>query len=197
LGAKILPLRRLEGSIAEMSDEGLLAACAGGERSALGALFDRHYERVRVFLSHLVTCDAADVDDLVQITFETVQRTAHRFQKRSEVKTWILGIARNVARRSVRTRLRQKRIAVELVQQPQPSGEEIDEQVLARQRIDRLRAAMETLSPKLREVFVLVYLQGLSGTEAAQVLELREGAVWKRLHEARKKVCAAMGEDAS
>jgi RNA polymerase sigma-70 factor (ECF subfamily) len=194
MGAKILPLRRLEGSIAEMSDEALLAACALGDRAALGALFDRHVEPVRVFLCHLVICDAADVDDLVQTTFETLQRTAGSFRQRSGVKTWILGIAKNVARHHLRTRIRQRRIATELVHEPKPQGEILDEQLARQERILRLRAAISELTPKLREVFVLVYVQGISGTEAASILGIREGTVWKRLHVARKKVCATMGE---
>jgi RNA polymerase sigma-70 factor (ECF subfamily) len=59
----------------------------------------------------------------------------------------------------------------------------------------RLESAIAALTPKLREVFVLVYLQGLSGAEAGAVLGIREGAVWKRLHTARKKVSALIGEE--
>jgi RNA polymerase sigma-70 factor, ECF subfamily len=195
MAAKIVPLKRLEGSVGEMSDAALVAACALGERAALSALFDRHYERVRVFLSHLVTCDAADLDDLVQSTFETVQRSADRFENRSEVKTWILGIAHNIARHYVRTRARQRKLSVELVHEPPPPSEGVEGGVLRRERLEKLRAAIDELSPKLREVFVLVYVQGLSGTEAAEVLGIREGAVWKRLHDARHALRAEMGED--
>ena len=193
--AKLVPLKRLEGSVEEMSDAALVAACALGERAALSALFDRHYERVRVFLAHLVTCDAADLDDLVQSTFETVQRSADRFENRSEVKTWILGIARNVARHYVRSRSRRRRLSVELVHEPRPIDESVELGVLQKERLERLRAAMQKLSPKLREVFVLVYVQGLSGTEAAEVLGIREGAVWKRLHVARNALRIELGED--
>lgn len=191
---KIVALRRVDGSAAEMSDEALVAACALGDRAALGALFDRYYDAVRVFVAHFVSADPADIEDLVQITFETVQRAAPRFKQQSKVKTWILGIAHNVSRRHIRSRLRHKSFAVELVRQPLEPSVPLDELLVDKQRMERLAAAIPELSPKLREVFVLVYVQGLSDTEAAEVLGARVGTVWKRLHDARNKIRQALGE---
>ncbi|MCC7381008.1 MAG: RNA polymerase sigma factor [Deltaproteobacteria bacterium] len=192
MSAKLLPLRRVEGSIAEMSDPALLAACALGDRAALGALFDRHYAGVRSFLSHLVD-NAADVDDLVQRTFETLQASAGRYQHRAEVKTFILGIARNLARHHHRARARSQRALFALTTEPQAAGAHPDDVLLHQQRLALLKQSLTALSPKLRETFVLVYLEGLSGGEVAQVLGIREGAVWKQLHVAREKIKSLMG----
>jgi RNA polymerase sigma-70 factor (ECF subfamily) len=57
----------------------------------------------------------------------------------------------------------------------------------------RLRAAIDTLSPKLREVIVLVDLEGQSGVEVAELLGIPEGTVWRRLADARAKLRAALG----
>lgn len=192
-GAKVLPLRRLEGRTEDLSDDALLAACALGDRAALGALFDRHYERVRRFLFHYGVTDEAEVDDLIQSTFEILQRSAHRFQGRSEVATWMLGIARNVARRELRSRARRSKLAVALVAEPDPPDRALDDALLEKQRAERLRAAVWSLSDKLREVFVLVYMEGVPGTEAAKVLGVREGTLYKRLHVARKKLIESLG----
>jgi RNA polymerase sigma-70 factor (ECF subfamily) len=192
--ATILPFRRLADAD-ELSDEVLLASCALGDRAALGALFDRHYEGVRGFLFHFARCEPADLDDLVQVTFETVQKSASRFEMRSGVKTWILGIARNVARHWIRSRARQRRITVALVNEPKTPAEVPSDRVLAAERVAKLRDAAAKLTPKLQEVFVLVYLRGLSGPEAAEVLGVREGTIWKRLHSARKKIMGAIKEE--
>ena len=193
MSAKILPLRRIEGSTEEMSDPALVAAVALGDRAALGALFDRHYDAVRGFLFHITSLGEADIDDLVQITFETVQKAAARFSGRSEVRTWILGIARNVSRRATRMRSRRQRIQIALMEAPEQEQSPIDEQLAKKEQLARLKKAIDTLSPKLKEAFVLVYVQGLSGTEAAKVLEIKEGAIWKRLHTARKQIREVMG----
>lgn len=196
--AKVLSIFRRGGPadlepIAEVSDEALLSRCATGDKAALGDLFDRHAARVRAFVSRLGSCDDAELDDVVQVTFETVYSIARRFDGRSEVRTWILGIARNVSRRQARTRLRQRRIAIELVKQPAPAADSADDRVQREQQVAKLRRALELLSPKLREVFVLVYVEGLSGAEAAQILNIKEGAIWKRLHDARKQIALELG----
>lgn len=194
MGGKVIRIAHRDGQPLERSDEALLAACALGDRSALGSLFDRHYEPLRRFLVHFLSGDGADIDDLVQSTFELVRANAHRFRGRSAVKTWILGIGRNLARRHLRNRTRERKLSAALIREtpalPRRPDELMDEE-LDRARLD---AALSKLSPKLREVFILVYIQGLSDREAAQVLGLREGAVWKRLHDGREKLRALLRE---
>jgi len=108
VSAKLVPLRRVAGEIAEMSDEALLAACGTGDGAALGALFDRFSTAVYRFAARLATTDDLARDDVVQATFLEVRRTAHTFRGTSSVKTWILGVAANVARHTLRTERRRR-----------------------------------------------------------------------------------------
>ncbi len=186
--AKLLPFRRLEGSTEEMSDEALVAACALGESAALGALFDRHHRAVSLFIARMLGGSVVDADDLLQATFELLPAIAARFRAGSQVRTWILGVARNVVRRHLRVLARQRKIAVALLAQPSPSAPVLDEEVARRERREKIDAEIGRLPPKLREVFVLVYLLDMSGPEAAQALGVREGTIWKRLHIARKRL---------
>ncbi len=185
LVSRVVPLRRIEGTPDEISDEALVAVCAMGERAALGALFDRYHGALRGFLARLSGTDDRDLDDLVQITFETVPRAARRFDRRSSVKVWLFGVASNVARHHVRSEVRRKRATQAATEER--VGETLDgaAQVLGRERAVRLRDAIADLPPKVRETFVLVYLEGVSGREVARLLGTREGTVWKRLHQAR------------
>ena len=66
---KLVPLRRVDGLPAEMSDEALLAACALGDRAALGALYDRLSPHVWRFLSRMAGNQLEELEDLVQATF--------------------------------------------------------------------------------------------------------------------------------
>ena len=106
--AKLVPLRRISGDITEMSDEALLAACGTGDAPALGALFDRFHQAVYRFASRLAVTDDLARDDLVQATFLEVQRAAPSFRGTSSVKTWILGIAANIARHTLRAERRRR-----------------------------------------------------------------------------------------
>lgn len=186
----IIPLHRIEGTPAEMSDEALVAACGTGETAALGALYDRHADSIRRFLARMSGTDARDLDDLVQATFESILHAARGFDRRSSVRTWMLGIANNTARHHVRTEVRRRRLSeaatLEALAPSSPSDPSRD--VADRQRATQLADAIVALPPKLRETFVLVYLEGLPGSEVAHVLDTREGTIWKRLHEARAKL---------
>ena len=66
------------------------------------------------------------------------------------------------------------------------------EDVLARERVLAMRRAITALPVALREAFVLVYLEGIPGSEVAALLEVREGTIWDRLHEARARLRVAL-----
>lgn len=185
---RVILFRAVEGVPAEMSDEALVAACATGDAAALGALFDRHYDAVRGFLARMSGTDDRDLDDLVQVTFETVPRAAAHFDGRAQVRTWLLGIATNVARHHIRSEIRRKRftrdVAAAAADAP-PAVADGRAEVLARERAARLGQAISALPAGLRAVFLLVYVEGLPGRDVAAALGVREGTIWKRLHRAR------------
>jgi RNA polymerase sigma-70 factor (ECF subfamily) len=190
---KLLPFKRIEGTPSEMSDEALVAAAATGEGAALGALFDRHHDAVRGFLARMAGTDDRDLDDLVQATFETVPRAARSFDGRSAVRTWMMGIACNVARHHVRSEIRRRRLSDAAAASPPPASGDATGDVLERERAARLAEAIAELPPKLREAFVLVYVEGVPGGEVATLLGVREGTIWNRLHEARAQLREALG----
>lgn len=171
----------------ELSDEALAAACATGDRAAQALLFERHVDAVHRFVARMRTSDPAMVDDLVQATFLAAYRSADRFRG-PRLLSWLYGIAVNVMRTYVRKEVALRRVTHSLAEQPA-------ETAVAPRDADviRLREAIETLSPKLREVIVLVDLQGESGTEVAAALGVPEGTVWRRLSDARAKLREALG----
>lgn len=189
--SRLLPFRRVDGTTAELSDEALLAACATGEAAALGALYDRHAAGVRRFLARMSGTDDRDLDDLVQDTFAAAAPAARRFDGRSAVRTWLLGVAANVVRHHVRSEVRRKRWtdAAAGAAPVQADGREL---VLEHERAAALAAAIAALPAPLREVFVLVYLEGIPGPEVAALVGVRPGTVWKRLHEARAALRASL-----
>jgi RNA polymerase sigma-70 factor (ECF subfamily) len=193
---KLIPLRRLAGDAAEMSDEALLAACAVGERAALGALFDRHHQAVFRFLGRLIAAERHALDDLVQNTFLEVWRSAGRFASKGAARSWILGVSANVARHHVRGEAR-RRAAMQQIPTDSDAvsgGRRPDDAAADRELVARLDAAVAGLPHDLAVAFVLCDLEDVPGVEAARALGVREGTMWRRLHDARKRLRAAIGE---
>ena len=192
--AKLIPLRRVSGKTEELSDEALLAACATGDATAFGALFDRFNLAVYQFVGRLPTTDELERDDLVQMTFLEVQRIASRFAGNSTVKTWILGVAANIARHAVRAEQRRRDRQARFVERLASVSEPLDQTVDRRRRLARITEAVARLPHDQQVAFVLCDLEQLPGTEVARALEIPEGTLWRRLHHARKAVRAAVEE---
>lgn len=189
---KLVPLRRVGGEAAELSDEGLLAACGAGDVAALGALFDRYSDIVYRFAGRFPLIDKVGRDDLVQATFLEIRRAASTFRGQSSVKTWILGVAANVARVALRSERRQQARQAKYLEQPTAGPLRVDELVEQRKLLARVETALAQLSREHQVVFVLCDLEQLPGTEVARTLDIPEGTLWRRLHEARKAIRIAI-----
>jgi RNA polymerase sigma-70 factor (ECF subfamily) len=185
-------LRQVDHDRSGISDEALVQGCARGDQTALAALFSRYYPTVYRFLSRLSGCDDQDLDDLVQNTFLEIQRGSSRFAGRSSVKSWIFGVAANVAKNHVRSESRRKNAIRALGELPPGSEQTPLDRVERHEILLRMGAALRGLPYRLRVVFVMCALEDIPGVEAARILGLRQGTLWRRLHEARKKLGCAI-----
>jgi RNA polymerase sigma-70 factor (ECF subfamily) len=196
-GGQIVPLRRPPRAgerRAELSDEALLAASGVGDSTALGALFDRHHEAIYRFVSRLLRTDPAEIDDLVQTTFLEAWRSAPRFTGRGSVKSFLFGVAANTVRHHLRnTRRRRSLLASWFSPTDRTSNDDAPDAALARaQQVGRLAAALDQLPHDLRVVYVLCDLEDVPGVEAARMLDVRPGTLWRRLHDARRELRIAI-----
>jgi RNA polymerase sigma-70 factor, ECF subfamily len=194
VNAKLVPLRRVSGEVPAMSDEALLAACATGDAAALGALFDRFCETVYRFAARLQLTDDLARDDLVQATFLEVCRTAGSYRGTSSVKTWILGVAANVARQTLRGERRRRVHQARYLERLTAAPMRLDDQVDRRLLLERIAHALHDLPRDQQIAFILCDLEQLSGVEVARVLAIPEGTLWRRLHHARRAMRAALEE---
>ncbi len=186
-GGKVVPLRRVDErrqGLADISDEALLAACGVGESAALGALYDRHHEAMYRLVSRMLRSERAEIDDLVQTTFIEAWRSAKKYSGKGTVKSFLYGIAANTVRHHVRSNRRRRDALAEL---PEPLHGASPEAAVSRgQQVQRLGAAVERLPHDLREAYVLCDLEDVPGVDAARILDIRPGTLWRRLHDARK-----------
>jgi len=181
--------------VVPLADEALIEGCAAGDRDALGTLFDRHSQSLTNFLGRAF--GRRDLEDLVQQTFLEVWRASPKFKKKSSVRTWILGIGANVARNHscscTRRQIALASYADAVAGEAAPSTP--DRIVEHRQKLARLEAALAELNEDLRVTFVMCELEHVPGAEAAKVLGVRVGTVWRRLHEARHLLSSAIEEE--
>jgi RNA polymerase sigma-70 factor (ECF subfamily) len=172
----------------ELTDEALVAACATGDTAALAALFDRHHRLVLRFVSRASSAAPSDVEDLAQSTFLEMWRSSPQFSARGSARSWMLGIAANLVRHYVRGEIRRRSAMAGLAERPERGAARPDDLAARRQLLHRLGAALAALPHDLRVAFVLCDLEEVPAVEAARALGVRQGTMWRRLHDARRRL---------
>ena len=116
-----------------------------------------------------------------------------QFRGHSSVKTWILGVAANVARHHQRSEQRRRVNQDRFASAPAPAAPTLpDAEVDRRRLLIRIAEALATLPYDQQVAFVLCDLEQLPGIEVARTFEIPEGTLWRRLHVARNAVRAAL-----
>ena len=172
------------------SDEMLLQAIAGGDRTAMHTLYARHHVRVYRFILRMLR-DTTIAEDLVSQVFLDVWRTAGQFEGRSQVSTWLLSIARFKALTALRQRKHEDIDQDDVM--AIVDGADTPEASLDRSKTNAiLRACVAKLSDAHREIVDLVYYHEKSVEEAATIIGIPASTVKTRMFYARKQLAALL-----
>ena len=131
----------------------------------------------------------ADADDLVSSTLEIAWRKIDQVP-RDDPLPWLYAVARNVLRNHHRSNYRHRALLERIaIPEPHPApGEPNDPGV------GGLREALAALDENDQELLILVAWDGLSPSQAAVVLGCTAVAARTRLHRARKRLAAQLGD---
>jgi len=173
-----------------ITDEQLVAQIAAGDRGALGLLYRRHHVRVYRFLTRL-TDNAASAEDLTSDVFLEIWKEAGRFQGRSQVSTWMLGIARHKAMSALRRRSTEP-LDEAVAESIADSAANAEAMLQEQESVTLLRRCLTQLSAAHREIVDLVYYHGKSIAEVAEIVDVPEATVKTRMFYARKRLAALL-----
>ncbi len=173
-------------AIPEEDDRELIRRVADKDRRAFETLYQRYGPRLQRYLSRLIQRpDVAEeaLDDVMLVVWQN----AARFNDRSRVSTWILGIAHHKALKA-RARLA-GRLSETPVSDQQVADGEGPEDATMRGELDRLLAKwLEALSPEQRVVVELTFYQERSYHEIAEITRCPVNTVKTRMFHARKRL---------
>jgi RNA polymerase sigma-70 factor (ECF subfamily) len=166
----------------------------GGTPDALDRLFRDYGARI-YGLALRCGLDAREAEDGVQEVFLKVQRRISTFRGEAALSTWLYQVALNTLRDHRRKMARQSRphLLGSTVEQPADPAFEADwgspdDDASLRERRGLVRAALDRLPAKFREVLVLRELEGLSYRDIARVTGLAQGTVESRIYRARERL---------
>ena len=141
----------MRSALPDPADAELVAALAGGDRSALAELYARHAPWLVLRLTRRCA-DRSLVDEVVQDTFVAVWRGAGRWDGRGEVAAWIWGIGIRRLLDALRRRPAPVAPWAEWQEQDDRLQESAEERVLLGVQYGDLGGALTRLSPELRAV---------------------------------------------
>jgi RNA polymerase sigma-70 factor (ECF subfamily) len=176
-----------------ITDETLIRQIAGGHKLAMRALFARHQVKVYRFALRIVR-DAALADDVVSEPFIDAWQHAERFEGRSSVSTWLLGIARHKALTAANRRPTES-LDCEQAQSVVDTANDPEAELGDKDRGAVIRRCLQSLSPEHAEIIDLVYYQEKSIKEIVEILGIPENTVKTRMFYARKRLAALVAAE--
>ena len=163
----------------ETDDFALMAQVRTGREDAFRVLVERHRRPVLNFFARMGASHHGE--DLAQETFVRLWNYRKKYQPSAKFTTFLYTLARHAwldfVRRQIRFKLFTDRYREEI---PVSTDGGLGQ---LRRKLD-VQAALEKLSPKLREVLVLAVHQGLAYDEIAEILRIPVGTVKSRVFNA-------------
>jgi RNA polymerase sigma-70 factor (ECF subfamily) len=171
-----------------LTDEQIVAQVLGGHTALFELLMRRYNERV-YRVARAVVRDEHEAEDVMQQAYVNAYTHLRQFNGRSAFSTWLTRIAINESLGRLRRQRRYEPLDLEsktvedAMMQPPPGNPE--QQALTRELRALLEWAIDGLPDGAREVFVLREVEGLSTSDAADLLSVSQDVVKTRLSRAR------------
>lgn len=178
--------------------EPLPAPAAAAREASTTVAFRDVFERYAPYILGLVRrlgVREAEVEDVAQEVFIVVHRQLPSFEGRSSLKTWLCGIALRTVANHRRKVMRRRETGVDATQTLHAVPDQ-DARLVRKDDADVLLRALGTLTPKLREVFVLYEIEELPMLDVARTLGCPRFTAYTRLHAARAALRKELAEHA-
>lgn len=164
-----------------------------GQEWACSRLVTLYQDRL-LKIAYGITLDHEESREIVQDVFVSAITKISGFQGKNGLSPWLRKITVNAClnwKRKWKRRFRWHHTSLEpdteyLVLDDACKGETPESRLREKQAERTLARAIATLPEKIRAVFILSTVEGLSYREISQTLDIKEGTVSSRLYRARK-----------
>lgn len=176
--------------IEEFGDERLVELAKKGNINAFAELARRLQEKVYRTIFGM-TRNHQDAADLTQETFMYAYKALREFKQKSSFYTWVYRIAVNLTLNFLKKKGREKgrqdfEDDASVIDKAAYAALSPEGDSLKRELKEKLDEAIESLPLPYKASFNLVVFQGMSHSQAAEILGCSENTVSWRMHKARK-----------
>lgn len=176
----------------EQTDEQVVAAVLSGQRELFETLIRRYNQRLYRVVRGVLWWNEGEIEDVMQQAYVNAYLHLDQFAGRASFSTWLTKIALYEALSRARRLGRTVSLDETVDGGTEVMGDRIqvdtpdpERQALTGELREALEGAIEQLPPAYRTVFMLREVEGLSTSESADILGVREEVIKTRLHRAR------------
>ena len=173
----------------ELAD--LVVRAQDGDRAAFGELVEQFERTVHAICLRRLG-NPSEALELTQEVFLHVMKRLDQLREPERFAGWLRQVAARMAINRATRRVQPPTVESEILE---AAGEQhaapLDE-LIARERAQKLWAGLDRLKPLDRETLVAFYIQGQSLMEIAEERETPIGTIKRRLHTARKRLKAEL-----
>ena len=167
-----------------MDVEGFVERAKRGDSAALEQVLAEVAPAVRRFGVRMCK-NPHDADDVLQDTLLSIATHLPEFEGRSSLLSWVFTLTRTACARRRRGLKNRPPVADDAAHERRDDAPSPEAQVASREIADALERALDSLADEQREVILLRDVEGLTASEAADVLGISVDALKSRLHRAR------------
>jgi RNA polymerase sigma-70 factor, ECF subfamily len=149
---------------------------------AIRPLYRHYFPRIFAYVAYRVA-SRQDTEDLTSEIFMKVVESIDQFEYRGEgsFAAWVFQIAHNTVKQFYRVDERWETTLIDALPELHSTDPLPDEAFSRKERFRWLQAALETLTPRRREIILLRFSSGLRNQEIASILNLDERTVASHL----------------
>jgi len=181
---------KLTRTMEDIPDDSLVKDAKNGDVEAFTKLVCRYQKKI-YYTVFQFTRNHCDADDLTQEAFMKAFNSLKKFKQKSSFYTWLFRIAINLSLNFHKKKEKEKGKGEFIdgyssVAQDDLASSSPEHHSLRKELEKKVKEAIDALPLVYRASFILVAFQGMTHSQAAQVLRCSENTVSWRIHKARK-----------
>lgn len=150
-------------------------------------IYEQYYEKVYQ-IAYFITKEKESAQDVTQETFIKAFKNLHTLEDEKKIEPWLKTITRRTAIDFLRKKKRWNETPTDDVYLEKGEVElesEVEKNFEENELMNRIKEAINKLSPNHRDILYLKFIEAMSEQEIANELKIKTGTVKSRLHRAK------------
>ena len=165
-----------------------------GEDEGLTLIIKEYKDGLIMYINSYVN-NIYVAEDLMQDTFYKIAVKKPKFKGESTFKTWLYAIGRNIALDYLRKHSKDLFSSMEDMENYIRDEADLEKLYIQNERKKLLHKALITLKAEYRQVLWLVYFEGFSNDQAAQVMGKSKRQIENLIYRAKQSLESALGKE--